>query len=64
MLKIKFDGYAKVLIERIKAEGVSEDDAFAIYTNLLAAISQEQIQVAITHYRDRTNSIDDRSKLL
>jgi hypothetical protein len=63
MTKIKSDGYARVLIDRIRAEGVSEDDAFAIYTNLLAAISQEQIQVAITHYRERAKSIDERSKL-
>jgi NADPH-dependent 7-cyano-7-deazaguanine reductase QueF len=56
--------FSLILLSQRQVEIVAEDDAFAIYTNLLAAISQEQIQVAITHYRDRTNSIDDRSKLL
>jgi hypothetical protein len=53
MVKIKLTGYAKVLLDRIQSEGVDEDEAFVIYTDLLCAISREQILAAIDRYHDR-----------
>jgi hypothetical protein len=53
MKRVRPTGYAGLLLERIESEGVGEAEAFAIYTNLLASISREQILAAITDYHDR-----------